>query len=83
VSTIHEEPFSLPYYCGVHDFPSVASVARKYDSLRGIIFQHNNANPHTAHWTRVAADVSLGSSGPSTPTVLIAEATFGMLLIPQ
>jgi hypothetical protein len=26
VSTIHGEPFALPFYCGVCDLPSVTSV---------------------------------------------------------
>jgi len=54
------------------------------DLLWAMIFQHNNANPHTQHnghnscctcFTAIFWNID--------PTVMIAEATSGMLLIPQ
>ena len=52
LASIRQKLFSLPRCRGLRNLPSLASVARTYDSLWSIIFQHNNANPHTAHWTQ-------------------------------
>jgi hypothetical protein len=57
VSTIHEEPFPLPYYCGICDLPRVASVVPTNDLSQGVIFQQNNTPTQHTTDTRVAAVV--------------------------
>jgi len=76
-ASIRQKPFSPPHRRGLQNLPSGASVARPYDSLRGIIIQHNSANPHTARWKQVAADASLGSSGPSAPLIWLMKQHLG------
>jgi len=48
---IQKQPFPFPYYCGIGDLPGFA-LAIQISLLQDVILQHDDATPHTAHWTQ-------------------------------